>query len=369
MKILLCFGTRPEAIKMAPVIHELQKRNISYKICITAQHREMLDGVLEFFEINADYDLNLMTKDQNLNYLSSAILKNFDEILEKEMPQIVLVQGDTTTALMAAIATFHRKILLGHIEAGLRTYDLQAPYPEEANRQLISKLTNFHFVPTSKARENLLKEGVHSENILLAGNTIVDALNFGKSKLDSKNRDARILDIEKNIDHSKKIILVTGHRRENLGKGLEQVCIALKELSLSGDVQIIFPVHMNPNVKFAVNKNLSGVPGIHLINPVEYPVFLWLLSIADLIISDSGGIQEEAPSFNKPVIVTREVSERMEGIEAGLAFLTGASSEKIIQTAFYLLNREQSENLMNNPYGDGKASIRIIDYLMEMNER
>lgn len=368
MKILFCFGTRPEAIKMAPVIHEIKKRGLKPIICVTAQHREMLDGVLNFFKIMPDYDLDLMTGDQNLNLLSAAILKEFNTILQKENPQVTLVQGDTTTALMASIVSFHSGIPVGHIEAGLRTYNLQAPYPEEANRQLIGRLADFHFAPTIRSKQNLLGERVPEDQIVLTGNTIVDALNFGRSKLDSISKNIVAQEIRKKLDPDKKTVLVTGHRRENFGDGFEEICNALKKIVSTRKIQIVFPVHLNPNVQNAVLKNLAELDDIHLIDPVEYPVLLWLLSISDLVISDSGGIQEEAPSFNKPVIVTREVSERMEGVDAGIAFLTGASENKITEKAFNLLNNDWTV-LDENPYGDGHASERIAEFLIMMNEK
>lgn len=368
MKILLCFGTRPEAIKLAPVIQELKRRGLKPVICITAQHREMLDGVLNFFEIVPDYDLNLMTINQNLNLLSASILQEFNTILQKEKPQVTLVQGDTTTALMASLASFHSGIPVGHIEAGLRTYNLKAPYPEEANRQLIGRLADFHFAPTLGAWQNLLNEGVLKDNIVLTGNTIVDALNFGRSKLDSISNNSVVQEIRKKLDPNKKIVLVTGHRRENFGAGLEEICNALKVIASTNKIEIVFPVHLNPNVQNTVIGNLAEVDGIHLIDPVDYPVLLWLLSISDLIISDSGGIQEEAPSFNKPIIVTREASERMEGVDAGIAFLTGASELKIIEKAFNLLNNDWA-GLDENPYGDGHASERICEFLIGLNEK
>jgi UDP-N-acetylglucosamine 2-epimerase (non-hydrolysing) len=349
---------------MAPVIHELKRRNIPHSICITAQHREMLDSVLDFFEIIPDYDLDLMTKNQNLNKLSASILREFDSVIEKENPEIVLVQGDTTTALMASIAAFHRGIKIGHIEAGLRTYNLKAPYPEEANRQIISKITDFHFTPTEKASQNLLSGIIETNKIVNTGNTIVDALLYGKSKLNSSFRSQVISDIEKRINLDKKLILVTGHRRENFGSGMGQLCEALEHLALNEDIEVIFPVHLNPNVQETVLKKLQGIENIHLFEPVDYPVFIWLLSISQMVISDSGGIQEEAPSFNIPVIVTREVSERMEGVEAGIAYLTGMSSEAIIETAKSLLNKKKKDSIVGNPYGDGRASKRIVDYLI-----
>ena len=319
MKLLLCFGTRPEAIKMVPIVHQLQKRNIAFRICVTAQHREMLDQVLDFFGIAPHYDLGLMKQDQSLNQLSSEIFKGIDEVFEKEQPNLVLVHGDTTSASMIAQAAFHRQIKIGHVEAGLRTYNKLAPFPEEINRQIISKVADYHFAPTAKAVENLLQEKVSKESIFETGNTIVDALQWGLIKLFDKPLTEEILQIQALLKPNKKMILVTGHRRENLGEGLEEICDALKELSSRKDVEIIYPVHLNPRVKGTVEKSLKKIQNIHLIPPVSYPAMLWLMQRANFIISDSGGIQEEAPAFGKTVIVTRNVTERMEGVETGFS--------------------------------------------------
>ncbi|MGI0107852.1 non-hydrolyzing UDP-N-acetylglucosamine 2-epimerase [Salinimicrobium sp. WS361] len=364
MKLLLCFGTRPEAIKMAPIIHELKLLGIKHIVCVTGQHREMLDGVLKFFKIQPDYDLDLMTKDQSLNILSASILKEFDAIIEKERPEVILVQGDTTTALMASIAAFHRKVPVAHIEAGLRTFNLNSPFPEEANRQLISKIAEFHFTATESGKTNLLKESVSEDKIFITGNTVIDALFLGKSHLDYQKENEEISQLKTVIDIKKKLILVTGHRRENFGKGIEEVCRALVKIVENQSVQIIFPVHFNPSVQIPVAEILSNVPNINLIAPLNYPSFIWLMAEADLIISDSGGIQEEAPSFKKQVIVTRENTERPEGVEKGFAFLTGTSEQKIFDAAMNCLNSPPDLSAIENPFGDGFASQRIIKTLL-----
>jgi UDP-N-acetylglucosamine 2-epimerase (non-hydrolysing) len=364
MKLLLCFGTRPEAIKMAPIIHELKQRGIKHKVCVTAQHREMLDGVLRFFKIQPDYDLDLMTKDQSLNVLSASILKEFDEIIEKERPEVILVQGDTTTALMASIAAFHRKVPVAHIEAGLRTFNLNSPFPEEANRQLISKIAEVHFTATESGKTNLLKESVSEDRIFVTGNTVIDALFLGKSNLECQKKNEEISQLKTIIDNKKKLILVTGHRRENFGKGIEEVCRALVKIVENQTVQIIFPVHFNPSVQIPVAEILNDVSNINLIAPLDYPSFIWLMAKADLIISDSGGIQEEAPSFKKQVIVTRENTERPEGVENGFAFLTGTSEHRIFDAAMNCLNSPSDLSAIENPFGDGFASQRIIKTLL-----
>lgn len=362
-KILICFGTRPEAIKMAPVIHELKDRGFNYKVCVTAQHREMLDQVLAFFEIIPDVDLDLMKPNQSLNALSAGILQKMDEVLEKEMPNLVLVQGDTTTAAMVALAAFHRHIFVGHIEAGLRTNNKNAPYPEEVNRQLISRIADFHFAPTSLAKENLLKEQVHLDNTLITGNTVVDALNWGIKKLRSTKENEEVLKIRKRLTDLKRLILVTGHRRENFGEGLKNICEALIGISKEKDVEIVFPVHPNPNVVEPVKEMLMERSNIFLIDPVSYPTMLWLMDRAHFVISDSGGIQEEAPALKKPVLVTREVSERMEGVTAGFSILVGTNKDKIIEEANKLLETLPDFSSVKNPFGNGTASKSIVDFL------
>ncbi len=363
MKILVCFGTRPEAFKMAPVIHELKKHELDFKVCVTAQHREMLDQVLDFFEIPVDHDLDLMWPNQTLNMLSSKILKEIDGVLEKEQPDIVLVQGDTTSAAMFSLAAFHRGINVGHVEAGLRTYNKTAPFPEEVNRQLTARIADFHFAPTSKAKSNLLKEQIQKDHICITGNTVVDALHWAIKKMKSEPISEEIQKIKSLLNPNKKMILVTGHRRENFGEGLIQICEALLELSEREDVDLIYPVHLNPNVTGPVQELLSHKNNIYLIAPVSYPTMLWLMQKSSLIISDSGGIQEEAPTFKKPVLVTRDVSERMEGVEAGFSFLVGTDKDKIVNEAIRLLNHPSDFKDTANPYGDGKAAFEIVKKL------
>lgn len=360
MKILLCFGTRPEAIKMAPVIFELRKQKVNFKVCVTAQHREMLDQVLNFFEIIPQHDLNLMSKGQSLNALSSRILEKIDPVLEKEEPDLVLVQGDTTTAVMVSMAAFHRKIKVGHIEAGLRTYNPTAPFPEEINRQITARIANYHFTPTIKAFQNLISEGIPEDKIFLTGNTIVDAMHWGIQKVSKNSLNKEIRDFENLKSSSKKLILVTGHRRENFGYGLREICKALTAISELKDVELVYPVHLNPMVKNTIYEILGNKENVHLIPPLPYPSLLWLMQKCDLIISDSGGIQEEAPSLKKPVIVTREVSERMEGVEAGFSFLVGTDRKKILEKTVELINTTPDYSTTENPYGDGKASEKIV---------
>ncbi|MGM0932652.1 MAG: non-hydrolyzing UDP-N-acetylglucosamine 2-epimerase [Bacteroidota bacterium] len=351
---------------MAPVIHELQKRKFEYKVCVTAQHREMLDQVLDFFEIIPDYDLNLMKAGQSLNSLSALILQKIDEVLKDSKPDIVLVQGDTTTAFLAALSAFYREIKVGHIEAGLRTQNLHSPFPEEGNRQLISRITDYHFAPTLSARNNLLKESISTEKIIVTGNTVIDSLLTGKSRLENGYRNSEIEDLEVLIDKNKKLILVTGHRRENFGKGLEEVCRALLKIGEREDVQIIFPVHLNPAVKKPVFELLGSHSNINLIEPVNYPAFIWLMIKARFIISDSGGIQEEAPSLGKAVLITRNTTERPEGVKKGFSFLVGTSTERILEEAFRVLDTPLDYSKLDNPFGDGKAAERIVEELVKM---
>lgn len=365
MRILVCFGTRPEAIKMAPVIMELEKEKLDFKICVTSQHREMLNQVLDFFEILPHYDLDLMRSDQTLNSLSSLILDAIDKVFDEYDPDLILVQGDTTTAAMVALAAFHRSIKVGHIEAGLRTYNKKSPFPEELNRQLIGRIADFHFAPTKLTALNLSEEKIPDDKIYITGNTVVDALRWAEDKL-KKDINEEILRLKGTLLKGKKIILVTGHRRENHGVGLRNISNALEELSHRGDIQIIYPVHLNPRVKGPVEEVLGGKPNIDLISPVSYPTMLWLMKKASLIISDSGGIQEEAPSFDKTVIVTRENTERMEGVDAGYCILTGADKTKIVREANRCLDNPDDHTGKENPYGDGFASSRIVKLLKEL---
>lgn len=364
MKVLICFGTRPEAIKMAPLSHAFRKEGIPQIICNTGQHLEMLEQVLHFFEIEPDYDLQLMTPNQSLNSLSSKILSEMEKVLEKELPDLVLVHGDTTTSLIAALASFHKGIPVAHVEAGLRTYNKRSPFPEEMNRQVTAKLSEIHFAPTEQAGKNLRDENIPADTIFVTGNTVVDALQFGKAKLEESKDEFFIQGLGKDLKKSK-YILVTGHRRENLGAGLEQICEALLELSHSEDVEIIYPVHLNPKVKQQVYEKLGNVNKIHLIDPVSYPEMLWLMMNCMFVISDSGGIQEEAPGFGKCVLVTRNHSERMEGVVAGYSFLVGTDKRMIVSKAKELLKIPISLNSTQNPYGDGKASQRIAITLLD----
>ncbi len=348
---------------MAPVIDELKKQKQPFKVCVTAQHREMLDQVLDFFEIVPDYDLDLMQPNQSLNQLSANILKKTDLVLEKEQPDVVLVQGDTTSAVMVSLAAFHRGIKVGHVEAGLRTYNKKAPFPEEMNRQITARIADWHFAPTAKANSNLLKEQIPKEQICITGNTVVDALEWAIAKIESELLSEEIQNIKALLNPDKKLILITGHRRENFGVGLIHICEALLELSEKEDVELIYPVHLNPNVSGPVRELLGQQKNIHLIKPVSYPTMLWLMQQCSLIISDSGGIQEEAPTFKKPVLVTREFSERMEGVIAGFSFLVGTEKNKIVNETIRLLDNPPDFSGIANPYGDGTAASKIIEIL------
>lgn len=351
---------------MAPICLELKKRQVPFKLCVTAQHREMLDQVLDFFNLVPDFDLNIMQPNQSLNQLSSRILSEIDNILENEKFDLVLVHGDTTTSAIVALAAFHKQCKVAHIEAGLRTYNKQSPFPEELNRQLTGRISDFHFPPTHKAKQNLLNEGVDSTNIVITGNTVIDALFFTLNKIESGYVNSFIIDLNKKINFTKKVVLVTGHRRESFGTGFENLCHAILEISKKNNVEIVYPVHLNPNVQKVVYDKLSGINNIHLINPLDYPSFVWLMSKASLIISDSGGIQEEAPSLNIPVLVTRETTERDEGIEAGFSFLVGTNSDKIVKKSNEILNKINKPKQKKNPYGDGKAADLIVNFLEDL---
>jgi len=371
MRILLCFGTRPEAIKMAPLYHEFQKSAFEVKVCVTAQHREMLDQVLDFFEIVPEYDLDLMQKGQSLNQLSARIISAIEPVLDTFQPHLVLVHGDTTTSSMVALAAFHKGIKVGHVEAGLRTYNKLSPFPEEINRQITGRIADYHFAPTQWALDNLLSENVIPEAIAVTGNTVIDALYFGVSKLEN-GYSCSDLELVKNIvNQNQKIILITGHRRENFGLGFENLCNAIAEIATAhNDVQIIYPVHLNPNVQEPVNRILGNVPNVHLISPVDYPAFLYLMQNAYLILTDSGGVQEEAPSLGKPVLVMRNTTERPEAIKAGTVELVGTDTNTIVSACLTLLNDENKyleRSKAHNPYGDGKASERICNFISQIN--
>jgi len=358
-KLLFIFGTRPEAIKIIPVYKKFKDSNLfDVKICITAQHREMLDDVMDFFEIKADYDLNLMQKNQSLENLSMRILNKVSDILKKEKFDLVFVHGDTTTSFFSALAAFYNRIDVVHIEAGLRTYDIYSPFPEEINRQLTSRIAKYHFAPTKKAKENLLNENVNFKNIYVVGNSVIDALFLTLKKLPNQK-----------IQNSKPYILITGHRRENFGEGFLNICNAIKELAIKyKNYDFIYPVHLNPNVRKPVFKILSGLSNVKLIEPVNYPNFVQLMANSYLILTDSGGVQEEAPSLKKPVLVMRDTTERPEAFKKGLLKLVGTNKNKIIAEVSNLIENKDEYNKMikdENPYGDGKTSERIFNIIKE----
>lgn len=352
---------------MAPICLELVNQKIPFKLCVTAQHREMLDQVLSFFGLIPDYDLNIMQPNQSLNMLSSRILSEMDKIFENECFDVVLVHGDTTTSSLVALSAFHRNIKVAHVEAGLRTYNKQSPFPEELNRQLTGRISDYHFAPTIKAKENLLAEKINESDIIVTGNTVIDALFIAIQRIKEGYTNRSIESLKNNIDFSKKTILVTGHRRESFGLGFENLCNSILELSQNEGVEIVYPVHLNPNVQKTVHGRLSGVKNIHLIAPLDYPSFVWLMSKSVLIISDSGGIQEEAPSLNIPVLVTRNTTERDEGIKAQCSFLVGTDSKKIVEKAKEILN-DNFALKVNNPYGDGDAAKRIVKFLSDFKD-
>ncbi|WP_281951146.1 non-hydrolyzing UDP-N-acetylglucosamine 2-epimerase [Nitrosophilus kaiyonis] len=369
-KILVTFGTRPEAIKLAPIIKELNKNDeFIVKVCITAQHREMLDNVLKIFNIKADYDLDIMKQDQDLYDITSNILIKMKDILNEFEPDLVIVHGDTTTTFAVTLAGFYKKIDVAHVEAGLRTYNIYSPWPEEANRRLTSILTKYHFAPTKKAKENLINEGIKKENIIVTGNSVVDALLMILNKIEKdKNFKKRIesnlfIQIPKDVLKSK-FILVTGHRRENFGRGFQNICNAIKEIALKNkNINILYPVHLNPNVQNPVNKILKDIKNVYLLKPLDYPEFVYLMSKSFMILTDSGGIQEEAPSLKKPVLLMRETTERPEALETGFVKLVGTKKEDIVREAEKIIKNRKIFYMANNPYGDGKASLRIVNFL------
>ncbi len=374
-KILIVFGTRPEAIKMAPLVKDFRAdtQNFETRVCITAQHREMLDQVLTFFEIKPHYDLNLMKPDQNLYSLTATIIEEMKPVLEDFGPHFVFVHGDTTTTMAASLAAFYSGAKICHVEAGLRTFKKRNPFPEEMNRSVACRIADFHFAPTETAKNNLLKENIEEEAILITGNTVIDALFYSVEKLNSGNySDNEIEVLKSNLDLNKKIILVTGHRRENHGEGFVRICKALKEIAVNNpQVQVIYPVHLNPNVQKPVYEILGGIPNINLMAPLSYPAFVWLMEKSYLIITDSGGVQEEAPSLGKPVLVMRSTTERPEAVEAGTVILVGTDTQRIFDETQKLLNDESHYRKMqklHNPYGDGKACKRIVELLMNETE-
>lgn len=374
IKIIVVFGTRPEAIKMFPLINHFKSEYeyFDVKVCITAQHRQMLDQVLNFFEIQPDIDLNIMKNQQDLNLLTSTILNKMKKVLTQHKPDLVLIHGDTTTAMATAIASFYEKCPVGHVEAGLRTFNLDSPFPEEFNRQLVSKIAKYHFAPTLLNKNNLISEGIISSNIKVTGNTVVDALDWTLKKIDSvltiRNKIERELESILSFNYKKdRFILITGHRRENFGYGFVQICEAIRELALLyPNLYFVYPVHLNPNVQKPVNEILGVVKNILLIKPLNYEVFAYIMKYSYLIITDSGGIQEEGPSLGKPVLVMRNLTERQEAVKAGTVRLIGNEKKKIIFNVSSLLDNIDIYNQMSktsNPYGDGDASIRIISFL------
>lgn len=369
MKVLTVFGTRPEAIKMAPLILALAKDPaFESRVCVTAQHREMLDQVLRLFDITPDYDLNIMRPDQSLAEITSRILIGMKPVLESFSPDVILVHGDTTTTLATSLAAFYQRIPVGHVEAGLRTGNLYSPWPEEANRKLTGHLAMYHFSPTENARQNLLREGVPADRIFVTGNSVIDALFWVRDRVINDAGLRETLEQRYDfIDPAKKMVLVTGHRRESFGDGFERICSALAHIARHHpDVQVVYPVHLNPNVSEPVNRILSGIPNIKLIDPQDYLPFVYLMNRAYLILTDSGGIQEEAPSLGKPVLVMRDATERPEALAAGTVQLVGTDAATIQTAVSRLLNDPEAYLAMSrahNPYGDGQACQRIIDAL------
>jgi UDP-N-acetylglucosamine 2-epimerase (non-hydrolysing) len=375
LKVLTVFGTRPEAIKMAPVVLALQQaQGIESLVCVTAQHRQMLDQVLNLFVIKPDYDLDLMAPNQDLFDITAKVLLGLRDVLRQARPDVVLVHGDTTTCFAAGLATFYENIKLGHVEAGLRTGNLRAPFPEEANRTLVSRLTDYHFAPTQSSKNNLLAEGVEQEAIVVTGNTVIDALLIVRDKVTAQPEGVWRDHFGESlyttvVNKQRKMILITGHRRENFGQGFIDLCNAIKELALKhGDWDLVYPVHLNPNVQKPVYEILANLTNVYLIAPLDYEPFVWMMNQSDLILTDSGGIQEEGPSLGKPVLVMRDVTERPEAVDAGTVLLVGTNKEKIVNGVETVLQDKAIYARMSkahNPYGDGNACALIVKKLLE----
>lgn len=373
-KVMVVFGTRPEAIKMAPLCHKLrEQKNIETIVCITAQHREMLDQVLSIFDLDPDIDLNLMKRGQDLFDVTSNILLKMRNILTNKKPDIVLVHGDTTTSFATSLACFYLGIKVGHVEAGLRTYDIKAPFPEEFNRQSTGTIADYHFAPTNLSKKNLITEGKNKENIVVTGNTVIDALHLILNKIDLDTNKSKNIILRLNESlffewETTRFVLITGHRRENFGQGFLNICEAIKELALKNpNIHYVYPVHLNPSVQKPVKEILTGLENIWLIEPLDYEDFVYLLRKSYLVLTDSGGIQEEAPSLGKPVLVMRDVTERPEAVKAGTVMLVGSSKKNIISNLDELLNDKAKYKRMSkahNPYGDGEACDRIVKYLL-----
>jgi UDP-N-acetylglucosamine 2-epimerase (non-hydrolysing) len=364
MKLLLVFGTRPEAIKMAPLVKALQLcPTLQVKVCVTAQHRQMLDQVLQLFDITPDFDLNLMRPGQSLTQLTCNILQGMETVFEQNTPDWVLVHGDTSTTLATSLAAYYRQISVAHVEAGLRTHNMYSPWPEEANRQITGRLARLHFAPTEQARTNLLQEGVAPESILVTGNTVIDALLTVSQRLDEDvTLHSQLAGLFPFLDATRRLVLVTGHRRENFGAGFESMCHAMKDIATDPNVQVVYPVHLNPQVQEPVNRILGDVSNVHLIAPLDYLPFVYLMKRSYLILTDSGGVQEEAPSLGKPVLVMRNTTERPEAVTAGTVKLVGTDRTTIVSETLTLLQDPVAYEAMaqaHNPYGDGLACQRI----------
>jgi len=371
MKLLIVFGTRPEAIKMAPLVKELQKSTtLDVKVCVTAQHRQMLDQVLQLFAIKPHYDLDLMRPGQTLPQLTSNILKGMDEVLAEYRPNWVLVHGDTSTTMATALAAYYRQVGVAHVEAGLRTHNLYSPWPEEGNRQITGRLAGLHFAPTEESRSNLLKEGVRAETIYVTGNTVIDALLNVSQLIDNdKALQSTLAARFPFLEPARRLVLVTGHRRENFGAGFESICLALKDISREPGVQVVYPVHLNPQVQEPVRRILGDAAHVHLIEPLDYLPFIYLMKFCHVILTDSGGIQEEAPSLGKPVLVMRYTTEPPEAVTAGTVRLVGTDRTRIVSETLTLLNDEAVYERMafaHNPYGDGVACQRIRNTFEEL---
>ena len=383
-KVMLVFGTRPEAIKMAPLVKELKKHTDYFQtiVCVTGQHREMLDQVLKLFEINPDYDLNIMQQGQDLYDVTSRVLLGLRDVLKLEQPDVVLVHGDTTTSTSAALAAFYQQILVGHVEAGLRTYNIYSPWPEELNRQITSRIASFHFAPTELSKENLLLENISDKNIFITGNTVIDALHIvlEKIKTDSSIKEkvkeelhlkGLSLDLIESWENGHDFVLITGHRRENFGEGFMNICHGIKELAEKyPDVDFLYPMHLNPNVRKPIKEvfgeDYLAESNVYFIEPLEYLPFVFLMSLAKIVLTDSGGIQEEAPGLGKPVLVMRDTTERPEAVSAGTVKLVGTNKDKIVSEMSKLLDDSNSYNMMSsasNPYGNGNSSNLIVGVL------
>ena len=365
-KVMVVFGTRPEAIKMAPVVKACKARgDLEVKVCVTAQHRQMLDQVMEIFGLEADFDLNVMTPNQTLGDVTCKVLKGMEGVFEQWKPDMILVQGDTTTVMAASLAAFYRKIGIGHVEAGLRTGNLYSPWPEEANRLLAGCLATQHYAPTARSQANLLKENKDPKTVFVTGNTVIDALHEAVEIMDGDAElQARLAARFPFLDATRRLVLVTGHRRENFGDGFVHICEAIRRIASRPDIQVVYPMHMNPNVRKPVNGILGGLDNVHLIEPLDYLSFLYMMRRSYLIMTDSGGVQEEAPSLGKPVIVMRDTTERPEAVDAGVVILAGTDTGAMVNAAERLLDDKAFYDRMShavNPYGDGKAARRIAE--------